>query len=300
MKAYQQHYTGRILIHVSLWFLITGFSYPALAEESSGGTTRFVPNEEMPAILNMIAERARANYKRIVTWSGEVGVRWDLLHTGAQAEEVLEFTDAKGAAPKAILQKIEEKITFAVDANKNLVYGDSLREKPSKYFDKGSRADLGNSGSRPVRSTLIARPDCALEGKFLDFEKMSNRHAVKKPSRREADTGLYEPVFVGDPRRAFMPAGVVIWDSLEGLVERINKFGKIEFDGYRVELKERKNGEAVEYELIEPAVVSLKRSDPNHYAITTKIFSSRCGFNLPNNAVIFGHRGSGYILLGNR
>ncbi|MBW8039062.1 MAG: hypothetical protein FVQ85_03585 [Planctomycetes bacterium] len=285
MKFYKRYYIGKILVYVSLWaFLITGHSYEALADNPSGNALRIIPNDEMPIVLDLIGNQVRNNYERIITWSGEIDVKLNKVYTGVAAEEVFIFTDGQGETPEAILQKVEEKITFAFDANKNFVYIDNFREKPSRYFNYITGTDLGNSGSHPYWSTITARPDFLLKVTPQSLDRKENRiirrKAVKRPSpRKESRTGLYEGI-ISDPRRMFMPGGGYTWDHLGILIKKINRYGKIEFDGYTLQMEERIKGEIIEYKIIEPSVVSLERSDPNHYIIIAKIFSSQCGFNM--------------------
>ncbi|MHC4426137.1 MAG: hypothetical protein ACYSYV_08580 [Planctomycetota bacterium] len=284
MKIYKRHYVGKSLVYILLWLLLTGYSYQALADEPSAETARTISYEEMPIILDLIANKIHDNYKRIITWSGEIDVKLNMLHRGAAAEEVFKFTDGIGEIPEAILQKAEEKTSFAIDANKNFVYIDNFREKPSKYFNDNTATDMGNVGSHPYWSTITARPDFLLKATPQSLarkeNKISRRKAVKKPSpRKESRTGLYEGI-TSDPRRIFMPGGGFTWDHFERLINKIDRFGRIEFDGYRLKLEEHKKGDITEYIIIEPSVISLERSNPNHYVIITKIFSSQCGFNM--------------------
>ena len=285
MKFYKRYYICKILVYVSVWFfLMTGQYYQAFADEPSGQTIRIISDEEMPIILDLIANQVRDNYERIITWSGEIDVKLNWLHTGAIAQEMFKFTDAKGEPPVAILQKVEEKTVFVIDANKNYVYIDNFREKPSKFLNHTTGKDLGNSGSHPYWSTLIAKPDFLLKATPQSLDRKENkiirRKAVKRPSpQKELRTGFYEGI-ISDPRRIFMPGTIPTWDYHDILIKKINRYGKIEFDGYSLQMEERIKGDVIEYKIIEPAVVSLERSDPNHYVILTKIFSSRCGFNM--------------------
>jgi len=283
MKFYKGHYKSKIFICVSLWFLIVGSYYQALAVEDTYQTVRNFPEAEMPIILNLITSGIRDNYERIITWSGEIDKKITWVHTGSLAKDIFKnATDAKGEVPDSILQKAEDKITFAVDANKNFVYVDTLRDKPSTYFNYNTGAEVGNSGPSPIWSTVIARPDFLLKADAHSFEKGTGRllhkKAEKKLSKQESQKGLYEGRY--DPRRAFFPGSDFTWDSLADLIKRINKYGKMEFDGYSLKIEKRIKGDIIEYKIIQPGVVNLERSDPNHYVILTKIFSSKCGFNM--------------------
>lgn len=285
MKFYKRYFKGKVFVYVSLWaFLITGQSYQALADNPSGDGLRIIPDDEMPIVLDLIANQMRDNYERIITWSGEIDVKINSLITGDTAEVIFEkVTDANGEPPVAILQKVEEKTVFVIDANKNYVYIDNFREKPGKYFHYIDGRDLGNKGASPYRSTLIARPDFFIEAKPKRFDIKDNtiiqRKAVKRPSRQEPATGFYVGIF-SDPRRIYVPGGGYTWNHLGILKKKINRYGKIEFDGYSLQMEEHIKGNVIEYKIIEPSVVSLERSDPNHYVIITKIFSSQCGFNM--------------------
>ncbi|MDD5065349.1 MAG: hypothetical protein PHQ35_11400, partial [Phycisphaerae bacterium] len=254
-----------------------------LGAEEPNQAVRIIPDEEVPAILELIANAIRGNYEQIKTWSGEINKKITWVHTGSLAEDLFRnATNAKGEAPKAILQKAEDKITFAVDANKSLVYVDTLRDKPSNYFNYNTGDNVGNSGPIPIWSTIIATPDCLLKGDAYSFEKgtggVLHKRAEKKSSKREPQGDLYEGRY--DPRKAFFAEAGVTWNTLESLIKKINKYGKIEFDGYRFKIEEHKKGDNIEYKIIEPAVVNIERSRPEHYAILTMVFSSRDGFNM--------------------
>src|SRR4030042_2039996 len=146
----QSEIKGALFIHVLVCFFILVFAFQALGVEEPNQTASIIPDEEVPAILELIANAIHENYGQIKTWSGEIDKKITWVHTGKSAKEMFVFTDGKGEIPKAILQKAEDKITFAVDANKNLVYVDTLRDKPSKYFDYNTGSDLGNSKSSTV------------------------------------------------------------------------------------------------------------------------------------------------------
>ncbi|OHB55872.1 MAG: hypothetical protein A2173_04730 [Planctomycetes bacterium RBG_13_44_8b] len=283
MKFYKK---SRIkIVFVFVCFLISGFACKALGAAEPNQAVRIIPNEETPAILELIANAIRENYEQIKTWYGEIDKKITWVHTGSLAEELFRnATDAKGAVPKALLQKAEDKITFAVDANKNLVYVDTLRDKPSNYFNYNTGDNVGNSGPSPICSTIIARSDFILKAHSNSFEKGTGRllhkRAIKEPLKSEPRTGWYKLADISDPRRAFFPGAGFTWDTLDNLIKRINKYGKIEFDGYKFTIEEHKKGDNIEYKIIEPAVVNMEQSRPEHYAIITMIFSSRDGFNM--------------------
>jgi hypothetical protein len=261
-----------------------GHFHNALADESTGETIKNISNEEMPIKLYLVADEIKDNYEKILTWSGEIAVKISMLHTGITAKEVFKFTDGTGEIPDSILQKVEEKINFVIDTKKNYVYIDDLREKPSKYFDYHTGVDLGNKNSSPYWSTIIARPDFLLEAKPKSYNRteriISQRIAVKKTAiKTESRTGLYETI-VSDPRRIFMPGGISTWDHNDILIKKIEQYGKVEFDGYSLKMEEHKNGDSVEYKIIEPSVISMERNSPENYIITTKIFSTQYGLNL--------------------
>lgn len=286
MKLYQRH-CARVIIVYSFWFsLIAVHLCQASTGNPSGKTLRIISNEETPAILTIIANEIRDNYEQISTWSGEIDVKINWLWTGTKAKRYFrDFTDAKGEAPESILQKVEQRVTFAVDTKKEFLHVDTLRENPSKFFDSKSGRDLGNGGAHPHWSTLIVKPDFLIRVTPQALERKENkiirRKAEKKTSRRESSTESHKHIIhSSDPRREFFPSGEFAWNNLDRLVKRIEKFGKIEFDGYSLSIEECQKGDTVEYKVIQPSVVSLERSDPNHYVILTKVFSSQYGFNM--------------------
>ncbi len=285
MKFYTQLSIKTVLAYVLVWFMILGFAYQALAVEEPNQTIRIVPEEEMPIILELIANDIRQNYERIKIWSGEIEKKMTWVHTGSLAEDIFKNAkDTKGEVPEAILQNSEDKITFAVDANNNFVYVDTLRDKPSKYFNYNTGAYVGNSGPSPIWSTVIAKPDFLLKADAHSFEKgtgrLLNKRVGKKSSEREQQTGWYKYKDVYDPRRSFFPGAGFTWEDLDWSIKRLNKFGKIEFDGYKFQMEERMKVDTIEYKIISPSVVNMERSKPEHYAILTMIFSSQCGFNM--------------------
>jgi len=285
MNSYKRYRIKTILVCVLLWFLISGFAYQALGAEEPNQIVRIITEEGMPIVLELIANNIRENYERIKTWSGEIDKRTTWVHTGSLAEDIFKnATDAKGETPEAILQKVEDRITFAVDAKKNFVYVDTSQENPRKYFNYKTGNDLGNSRSRPDYSTIIAKPDFLLKSEAYSFEKRTDRllhkKAEKKPSEREQQTGWYKYKDVSDPRRVFFPGAEFTWDNLDWLIKRLNRTKKIEFDGYSFKIEERQKGDVIEYKIIKPSVVNLERSKPEHYAILTEVFSSQCGFNM--------------------
>jgi hypothetical protein len=289
MKIYSQFHTRKIRVYVSLWFLITGISYRALAQDPSGQTVRIIPDGEIPLVLHLIANQIRDNYERIATWSGEIDVKISWLWTGARAEDFsTKLTGAEGQMLAAILQKAEERTAFAIDADRSFVYIDNFREQRCKFLDAATGADLGNMSwpysSGPTGYTVVSRPDFLLEATPQSFDRKENkilhRKAVKKPSPpKEFRTGLYQGI-ISDPRRIFMHGGISAWEHHDILIKKINRFGKIEFDGYGLKMEEQIKGDIIEYKIEEPSVISLERNDPNDYIITTKVFSSQYGFNM--------------------
>ncbi len=277
MKTYKQLYKKTIFVYIfSLWFLITSNS---LGNKPSVEIIRAISYEEMPIVLNSIANNIRDNYERIVTWSGEIDVKIKWLWTNDKAQEIFQFTNAIGKKPKAILQKIEQRVSFVVDAKKNFVYVDKFREK-NQYLNYITGMDMGRRSTSQIQSTSIGRLDFLLEAKPQSFKdgKIIHRKAVKKPSKLEPRTGLYENM--DDPRRIFMPGGGYIWDHYDKLIKKINRFGKMEFDGYSLKMEEHKEGDIIVYKIIEPSIINPQRSSPDHYVIKTKIFSSQYGFNI--------------------
>jgi hypothetical protein len=286
VKIYRSSYTIiAVLCILSLYFLPTEHSSDALAVEPSPSSTRLISEEEMPAILTLIANDIRDNYQRIITWSGEIDQQITWVHTGPLAEDIFKnATDAEGNTPEAILQKAEQKVTFAVDAKNNLVYVGTSQVKPRKYFNHKTGKDLGSSRTASHWSAVIARPDYLIEAGPIRFEKKTGRilknKAVKRPSKQEPQTGWYAQKDIFDPRRAFFPGADFTWDALDSLIKRLDTYGKIEFDGCELKMEEQIKDDIVEYKIIQPGVVNLERSDPNHYVLLTKIFSSKCGFNM--------------------
>jgi len=285
MQIYRQSCVVKALICGLLCSLMAGHSCRASAEGSSVDAIRSLSYDEIPIILDVIGKKIRDNYARILTWSGEIDKKVTFVHTGSLAEDLFKNdTDANGPPPEAILQKIEEKCVFAFDADTNSVYFDTLREKPGKWFDYKTGADLGNSRSHPDWSTLIARPDFLITVSPQTLHAKENRiirrKAEKKPPQFQPSLGSNKGLVFGDPRGAFF-VGTVSWDSLDSLIKRINAYGKIEFDGYAFKMEERtKDNNTIEYKMIAPGVVNPERSKPEHYATITRIFSSQSGFNM--------------------
>jgi len=287
MKFYRQFHIRKISVYVALWFLITGLYYRGSAENLSSQTVRIIPYEEIPIILDLIANQIRDNYRRIITWSGEIDVKINWLWTGAKAGDIsTKLTGTKGQMLASILQKAEERTAFAIDADKNFVYIANFREKRCRFLDPMNEANLGIMSwpysSGPTGYTVIGKPDFLLKATPQSLDRKENkilhRKAIKKPSKLESRTGLYENM--DDPRRILMPGGGYIWDHYDKLIKKINRFGKMEFDGYSLKMEEHKEGDIIVYKIIEPSIVNPQRSSPDHYIIKTKIFSSQYGFNI--------------------
>jgi hypothetical protein len=270
---------------------------PAFASESSDDNNmrEITDVSEMIAVLDLIGTRIHENFSKIRTWTGQAEVEIKYLHTGKNAEEIFQaHTNSEGQAPSAILQTIKEQFEFAIDAEKNLVYTDSLRPKPSQYLNIMNKQDLGNKGSYPYRLTSIATPDYLIQVKprSVDKEKKTIANWAKKvPSQRDPSTELYEGT--NDPREIFSPGGGYPWKGFDFIIDKISKVGKIEFDGYQYKVYEVKRGDQQDFTIIRPAVVNLERSSPEHYVITTKICSEKYGYNFTEWKVA---RGDGLLL----
>jgi hypothetical protein len=274
-------------VKVFVWTLVYVLVRTAAAQPSDG-TSRFLPSEEVPGILELIGDEIEDNYRRIITWSGEINVKIDMLHTKAKAEDVfMKLTAGKGEIPAAILQKTEEKVAFSIDSEKEAVYVDNIRGGPCEFVDYATGRNLGISSgpymSGPYRSTVIGTPEYMLRAESQSFKREDHtiRHStgIRKPSERKAVNGAgYKGI--DDPRKVFMPGGGFTWVHHDRLIKEFEKHGRIQFDGYEFQIEEVKVGDVKEYRLIEPAIISLERSDPDHYVIKSKVFSSQCGFNM--------------------
>lgn len=285
MAFYKRHYIIMFFCSFSLCFTFEGFICQTLAVEESSQTIRDVPEDEMPIILEMISSDISQNYESIRTWSGDIEKKTTRILTGSLAKDLFKnAADANGEAPEVIRQKSENKIKFVVDANKDFVYVDTLRDKPSRYLDYNNGAEIGNSGPIPTLSTVIAKPNFILRSDAHSFEKGTGRlihkRAVKIPSKREQQTGWYKLENVWDPRRSFFTGANFTWDNIKWTIKRLSRYGKIEFDGYKFKMEEIKIGDKVEYKIIKPSVLDMERSKPEHYVIQTMIFSGKYGNNM--------------------
>jgi hypothetical protein len=281
MRFYKQYCKNKFLYLFLLWSLIIGSACQALSVEDPNQAERDIPDNEMPVILQLIGSQIRDNYQRINTWTGEIDEKIIWIHTGAQAEHFFHAVDTNGKTPKVLMQNAEEKVLFAIDAKKNFIFIDNFREKPSEYFNYNTGEDLGNRGTAQNRYTIINKPDFLFKAEPIRLDKnnkICHMRAVKKTSKQDLRTGLYESS--DDPRNVFAPGWIFTWDFFDDLTKRIEKFGKIEFDGYKLQIKEYIKDDIVEYKVIQPAIVNLERSKPEDYVIITKIFSSKCGFNM--------------------
>lgn len=281
MKNYEQYYKKVISSCFLLLCILLGMYFTsAFANEPSRETKRVIPEEEMPAILGLIGESIRDNYERIQTWSGEIDVKMNWLWTGAKAEEIFKnFTNAIGEVPEAILQKIEQKDIFAVDAKRNFVYVNKFREK-NQYLNHINGVDLGRSSHHQIQSTSIATQDYIVEAKPRRWDinfNLTEMRAVKKSSQKQSGTGLCTGI--DDPRKVFMPAGNP-WNYFNNLVEQINKLNKLDVYGHKFKIEEYKKGKIFEYKIIQPAVINKEGSSPENYVILTQIHSSQYAFNI--------------------
>ncbi|MGD0077433.1 MAG: hypothetical protein ABSB91_02270 [Sedimentisphaerales bacterium] len=283
MNIYTQKKTNTRFIFVLVCLLMPGFACHALAVDEPNQSIRIVSKEEMPVILNLISTYIRENYENIKTWSGEIEKNITWVHSGSSAENVYKkAAHAIGEAPQTLVQKAEDKIKFAVDKKKNFVFVNTLREKPSKFLDYKSGNEVGDSGPRPISSSIIAKPDFLLKAEDYIFAKKTGHLLHNKVEKKSSDldqrSGLYKGTY--DPRKVFFPSGGFTWNIIDSLIQRIDKYGQIEFDGYRFKIEEYKEANDIEYKIIEPSIVNMERRKPEDYAILTKIFSRRCGFNI--------------------
>jgi hypothetical protein len=198
MNSCKQLYSKRIICLLLVWLILTGFARQALWAEDPNQPIRNITENEMPAILQMIGSHIHDNFKRINTWTGEINENITWIHTGTSAKNLFEnATDTKGTAPNAIKQKVVDKIVFAIDANKDCIYIDNIREKPSQYFNQDTGGDLGNSKSTPYRYTIISKPEYLLKSEPRSFNKNNEifrMRAVKKAPKQDLRTGLYRLV----------------------------------------------------------------------------------------------------------
>lgn len=287
MKIFKGIYS--LIVCVFVFVLITSYSYRVFATEQTEETVRSLSDDEIPTVAELIATQIQDNYEQIHIWSGEIDVKLNMYHTGARAEDIFKkLGDGKDNCPETILQKAQEKTVFVITAEKDDVYVDNIRANPCEFLDPTTGKNIGDmSGpyySGPNQSTIIARPDYTLQATPVSFNKKDNtisrRLAIKKPSQRESvgTTGLY--VGIDDPRKTFVPGGVFTWDHLRRLIKEFDKTGSIEVDGYKFQVEEREKDNVTEYIFTEPAIISMERSDPSHYVIRSKVFSSQYGLNM--------------------
>lgn len=283
---------GIICLSGWLWSAVPVFASESSADETVREITD--PNE-MIAVLDLIVAYIQDNYSKIQTWTGQAEVEIEYLHTGKNAQEIFQsFTDGKGVPPFAILQTINEQFEFAINAQKNFVYTDSFRERPSQYVDAINKQDLGNKGSSPYRVTSIATPDYLIQAKPRSMSKEKQiiaSWAEKVSSQRDLSTGLYNGM--DDPRMVFFPGGVFPWKSFNLIQDKIQKNGRIEFDGYQYKIYEIKRGGQRNFKIIHPAVVNPARGGPEHYIIITEICTEKYGYNYTEWKIT---RGDGQLL----
>lgn len=295
MKNNRVFFTVAAVIGLYGWL---GDAVPLFASEFSVDKTvrEITDPNEMIAVLSLIGTSLLDNYSRIQTWFGQAELEIRYIHSGKNAQEIFQsFTDGKGEPPIAILQTINEQFEFAVDVNKDSVYTDSFRRKPSQYVNAITKQDLGNKGSNPYRLTSIATPDYLIQVKPKSVDSKGKQivasWARKVSSQRDLSTGLYNGI--DDPRMVFCPGGVFPWKSFESIQDKIRKNGRIEFDGYQYKIYEMKRGDQQDFIIIHPAVINLERSRPEHYVIATKICSEKYGYHFTEWKMA---RGDGLLL----
>lgn len=254
------------------------------AEVSGANTTsEFKPVDpnRIPQILNMIAEQARNNYERIRTWQGKKDVVIDYISYGTAAEKVFKTqTEGKGDIPKAIKNRRERIIEFAVDVDKDLLYVNNDYEKPLRYTDLETARNLGVKGT-PSRSRSIVTPEYYIHCSPNTMRNGSiiNRKAVKE-AIQECPTCDGPSVF--DPRELFGLPLQPVWVTFPRRIKVIKERGEYSIDGYALKVEERTEGGITEYRIQEPGKLSLEPSklNPGNYLFKTRTFSSAKGFNV--------------------
>ncbi|HOK65272.1 MAG TPA: hypothetical protein PK054_04255 [Anaerohalosphaeraceae bacterium] len=275
---------------------LIGFSVSSFASEPENNEREISNSSDMTAVLNLLGTRMQENYNQIKTWKGKADVEIHYLHTGKNAEEIFHsFTEGKGRCPDEVFQIIQERFEFAVDVPKQFVYTDSFRSEPSRYLDAATGQDLGNKGANPYRLTCLATPDYLLRAEPQSInpqeKKIAGSRAERIPSKKDPLTGFYKDS--NDPRFLFTPGGTYPWKSFEFILDKIQREGKIEFDGYSYKIYEGKRDNQEYFKIVHPAVVNLERNKPDHYVVTTKLCSKECGYNFTKWEIT---RGDGVLL----
>jgi len=129
------------------------------AESSKGdNTNEFKPVDpnRIPQILSMISSKVRKNYEKIKTWEGETVVKTERTCKDAEAERIFKtYTDKTGKTPKA-LKKFQKYINkFSIDTEKDFLYVNRYREKPSEYTDLETGRNLGTKSKSWYETSII-------------------------------------------------------------------------------------------------------------------------------------------------
>lgn len=254
---------------------------------NTGGEFRSVDPNQTPNVLTLISDHVLSNYKGIRTWEGEVDVTIERVFEGPAAERIFK-TETEGAdkIPSSIKRHKENKIEFALDSDKGLLYASNYRQKPSQYTDLESGRDLV-SKSVPNFIRSIVTPEYHIQcSPYTMREGIILSSKAVKESREEC-TECETPLF--DPRTILKVSTPPIWEILSHLAERIAN-DECAIDGYTLRVEKRTDGVITEYRIQKPSKLSPKpeRLGPEYYMIFTMTFSSAKGFNIISEEITWG------------
>jgi hypothetical protein len=230
------------------------------------------PNE-IPSLLNMIADAAENNYTEIKTWKGEVISEMEYVYEGKAVEKIFKSnTNAEGPTPRAIKNTAETITKFCLDAEKDTIFADTTFVKPSNYVDLDTGRDLGASGVPGEQKGILTKDY------FLKVRPAARRngavtkHTAIKEKRETCVNCQNPPLF--DPRETFY-SGRPVWETLRSVSKWLKEKGALNVNGQSMTLEIQKEGDSTIYRLTIPNKVMEGTT-----VLNTMLFSSDEGFNI--------------------
>ena len=230
--------------------------------------------DEIPAVLNMLADKAYENYAKIETWEGKIYSSVDIFYYGTKAKNLFKEKGlGTGKAPEKIKKNRESVVEFVSDFESNSFYSSKYHFNAPKYINP----DTGNViGIEPFISheRLIVTNDYKITSYTTKkSDGTTKSHTAKKEKRAPEKECTSRKDRFFDPRNFL--SGQPVWEQFAFVIQFIQEKGGYSIDGHSLKVKKYTKGNLTEYHIEIPGLIS-----PGEYLFKTLVFSSKNNYNV--------------------
>ncbi len=271
----------RHLMEVLFIVLICGFATAEETPREDAYDFKEVSQDDIPFILEMLADTSRDNYKQIRTWEGKMLAYIQYLYEGEAAERIFESrAGSDNEAPRALVRSFNTVIEFVLDAEGDRLFAHRYPSEPVRYRNLDTGKELGIGGIALDRIKIFT-PDYEIV-RTVDTRHngiaMTHRAVKEKRKRNDSEFCGGNTATSYDPRKNF---GVeLVQNTLSSVLAILNQDydWESETGGYRIKAKKAEQNGVLKYLISVPGRIAEER-----VVFNTMVFSENKGFNITLN-----------------